>query len=143
MFCDAPILIAEDNLYVALDLSNAVEDRDGRVVGPASTVFEALGLLERHHVAAAIVDCQLGDRDAAPLARLLAQRRVPFVIHTATALPQLIGDLYPEVPVLTKPIQSSAVLTCLLDEMRKCGLQIVAESSCATPTRLGYRTKTV
>ncbi len=119
MFSDAPILIAEDNLYVALDLSNAVEDMDGRVVGPASTVIEALSLLATRAVAGAIVDCQLADRDAAPLARRLAERRVPFIIHTSAPVPRDIGDLHPRVPVLMKPLQSSAVLACLLDEMRK------------------------
>jgi DNA-binding NarL/FixJ family response regulator len=122
MFSEAPILIAEDNLYLALDLSNAVEDMDGMVVGPASSVFEALKLLEDHHVAAAVVDCQLADRDAAPLAWQLAQRRVPFVIHTSTPLSAAMGELHPDVPVLMKPLQAAAVLTCLLDEMRRNGL---------------------
>ena len=36
MFSEALILIAEDNLYLALDLSIAVEEMDGRVVGPAA-----------------------------------------------------------------------------------------------------------
>jgi DNA-binding NtrC family response regulator len=121
MFSDAPILIAEDNLYLALDLSNAVEDMDGRVVGPASSVFEALKLLEDHHIAAAVVDCQLADRDAAPLAWQLAQRRVPFVIHTATPVPAAMEELHPDVPVLIKPVHAAAVLTCLLDEMRRTG----------------------
>lgn len=119
MFSEAPVLIAEDNLYVAIDLSNAIEDMDGRVVGPASTVAEALQLLEKHHVAAAILDCQLGDRDTASLARALAQRDVPFVIHTATPVPSTICTFHPDVPVLLKPVQPHTVLTCLLDEMRK------------------------
>jgi CheY-like chemotaxis protein len=122
MFSDAPILIAEDNLYLALDLSNAVEDMDGRVIGPASTVLEALGLLASQPVAAAIIDCQLADRDVAPLAERLAERGVPFIIHTSTPVPHAIGDRHPQVPVLMKPLQSSAVLTCLLDEMRKGAL---------------------
>jgi CheY-like chemotaxis protein len=119
MFSAAPVLVAEDSLYIALDLSNAIEDMDGRVVGPASTVAEALQLLEQHYVAAAILDCQLGDHDAAALAHVLAQRRVPFVIHTATPVSTIIGALHPDVPVLLKPVQPLAVLTCLLDEMRK------------------------
>ena len=32
MFSEAPILIAEDNLYWSLDLSSAVEELNGRVV---------------------------------------------------------------------------------------------------------------
>ncbi len=121
MFSEAPVLIAEDNLYVALDLSNAIEDLDGKVVGPASTVAEALQLLEQHHVAAAILDCQLGEHDTSSLARVLAQRGVPFVIHTATPVSTTLAALHPEVPVLLKPLQPQAVLTCLLDEMRKLG----------------------
>jgi DNA-binding response OmpR family regulator len=121
MFSEAPVLIAEDNLYIALDLSNAVEDMDGRVVGPASTLAEALQLLRQNPVAAAILDCQLGDRDAVPLARMLARRRVPFVIHTAMPVPTIICALHPDIPVLVKPVQPKAVLTCLLDEMRKAG----------------------
>lgn len=42
MFSEAPVLIAEDNVYLALDLSMAVEEMQGRVVGPASSVAEAL-----------------------------------------------------------------------------------------------------
>ena len=121
MFAEAPILIAEDNSYLSLDLSCAVEELDGRVVGPASTVSEALTLLAQHEVAAAIIDFQLGNRDASVLARQLAERRVPFVIHTATALPSMAYDVHPDVPVLIKPLQPSAILTCLLDEIRKAG----------------------
>ena len=119
MFSEAPILIAEDNSYHSLDLSCAVENLEGRVVGPASTVAEALSLLATHDVAAAIIDFQLGNRDASVLARQLAERRVPFVIHTANALPASASDLHPAVPVLIKPLQASAILTCLLDEIRK------------------------
>jgi len=119
MFSEAPILIAEDNLYLSLDLSSAVEEMNGRVVGPASSVAEALRLLATHEIAGAIVDCHLTDRDATPLARQLAERRVPFVIHTATPVPALMEEFHPRVPVLMKPLQPAAVLTCLLDEMRK------------------------
>ena len=119
MFSEAPILIVEDNLYLALDLSSAVEEMDGRVVGPASSVAEALALLMTHPVAAAIVDCQLGADDAAVLARHLAERRVPFVIHSVAPPPPQIGELHPGVPVLQKPVQPRALLTCLLDEIRK------------------------
>jgi CheY-like chemotaxis protein len=119
MFSEAPILIAEDNLYLSLDLSFAVEEMGGRVVGPASSVAEALTLLARNEVAAAIIDFQLADHDATVLARQLCERHVPFVIHTAMALPAAMCARHPEVPVLMKPLQPEAVLTSLLDEIRK------------------------
>jgi DNA-binding response OmpR family regulator len=127
MFSEAPILIAEDSLYHALDLSNAIEDKAGRVVGPVSTVAEALFLLDKQHVAGAIVDCELADRDAAPLARRLIEKGVPFVIHTASPLPHVVA-LQPEAPVLMKPLQPEAVLTCLLDEIRRVERQRLAEA---------------
>ncbi|MFL6726231.1 MAG: hypothetical protein ACJ8FS_06940 [Sphingomicrobium sp.] len=119
MFSQTPVLIAEDNLYVALDLSNAIEDMDGRVVGPASTVAEALQLLEQHSVGAAIVDCHLGEHDTASIARVLDQRGVPFVIHTAVPASPTMATLYPDIPVLAKPSQPDVVLACLLAEMHK------------------------
>ncbi|MES2136886.1 MAG: response regulator [Pseudomonadota bacterium] len=119
MLAAAPVLIAEDNLYVALDLSNAIEDMAGRVVGPVSSVSEALFLLNMQYVAAAIVDCTLSDRDAAPLAWQLRERGIPFVIHTAAPVPEVIAELHPEVPVLSKPLQPRAVLARLLIEMRR------------------------
>jgi CheY-like chemotaxis protein len=119
MFFHAPVLIAEENSYLAIDLSNALEDMDGKVVGPASTLAEALQLLEQNAVAAAIVDCRLGDHDTISLTRILAQRGVPFVIQTSTPAPGAIAALHPDVPVLVKPVQPQALLTCLLDEMRK------------------------
>ena len=119
MLSEAPVLIAEDNLYLSLDLSSAVEEMNGRVIGPASSVTEALTLLARHEVAAAIIDFQLGDQEATVLARHLAERRVPFVIHTASSLPSSVAELHPDVPVLMKPLKPQAILTCLLDEIRK------------------------
>ena len=121
MFSEAPVLIAEENSYLAIDLSNALEDMEGKVVGPASTLAEALQLLEQNAVAAAIVDCRLGEHDTVSLTRILAQRGVPFVIHTSTPAPGAIAALHPDVPVLVKPVQPRALLTCLLDEMRKVG----------------------
>jgi CheY-like chemotaxis protein len=121
MFSEASILIAEDNLYLSLDLSSAIEELNGRVVGPASNVAEALTLLATHDVAGAIVDFQLGDQDATVLARQLSERRVPFVIHTAMTVPPAICEYHPDVPILMKPLQPQAVLTCLLSEIARMG----------------------
>ena len=50
------VLIVEDQLIVALDIQMAVEDANGEVVGPAATVREALELLSRAKVDAAILE---------------------------------------------------------------------------------------
>lgn len=47
MLTDKPVLIVQDNIYLALDLAAVVEQLDGRVVGPAATIAEALALLKK------------------------------------------------------------------------------------------------
>jgi two-component system, response regulator PdtaR len=113
MFEDQPILIVEDNVYVALDLSSAVEERQGRVVGPAGSVSEALHLIDNVHVAAAILDFHLPDGDASSVAAKLAGKGVPFVIHTECGLPAAFAELHGDVPILQKPVDPHSVLTTL------------------------------
>jgi CheY-like chemotaxis protein len=119
MFSDTPVLIVEDNAFLAVDLSEAVEELVGRVVGPTNRVSQALELLESENVSAAIVDGHLNDVDVVMLTCKLTQLGVPFVIQAENELPETIGFLHPEVPVLRKPLQPSAVLDCLLGEIRK------------------------
>jgi DNA-binding NtrC family response regulator len=119
MFEKQTILIVEDECFVALDLASAVEDWDGRVIGPAATVAHALELMESAPIAAAILDAQLADRDVTPVAMALAERGVPFVIHTGTGLPAEIEKVMPDVPVVMKPVRPPVVLACLLNEIRQ------------------------
>jgi CheY-like chemotaxis protein len=124
MFNDLPVLIVEDNVFLAVDLSEAIEELDGRVVGPTNRVSQALEILDNQEVAAAIVDVHLTDLDIYMLTGKLKQLRVPFVLQAESELPKTVSFLHPEVPVLRKPIHPRAVLTCLLDEMRKISAPI-------------------
>jgi CheY-like chemotaxis protein len=114
MFENKPILIVEDECFVALDLATAVEDWQGQVVGPAATVVEALHLLEIERIAGAILDAELLDRDVTPVALALARQGIPFVIHSGTGVPVAIASAVPDVPVVMKPARTSLVLGCLL-----------------------------
>ncbi len=128
MFNDKSVLIVEDNAFLALDLSVAIEELDGGVVGPTALIAEALDLLDSVDIAAAIVDCHIPGQDCSPLTDKLTQRRVPFVIHAAGDLNEFIGALGPDVPVLRKPLRPRTVLACLLLEMSKSAGYPVFES---------------
>ena len=121
MFDHKPILIVENDAYLALDMAMAVEELGGHVVGPAASVAEALTLLEAEPVAAAVLDCMLDDRDVVPVALLLAEQGVPFVLHTGTGLPLELAGMSSSVPVLMKPLQPKTVLAHLLYEMKVVG----------------------
>jgi DNA-binding NtrC family response regulator len=120
MLTDKSILIVEDNVYMALDLSQAVEEMHGHVVGPVGTVAEALDLLKDHPVAGAVLDSQLLDRDVTPVVVALAAKGVPFIIHTATGLPPGVARLHPDAPLLVQPLHAEVIVTGLLDEMKRC-----------------------
>ena len=107
------VLIAEDASLVALYLAFAVEDAGGKAIGPASTVSEAINLLD-YPPDAAILDVYLADRDSTPLALELCARNVPFVFHTSSALPAALKSRFPGVPLLRKPVAASIVLNRLL-----------------------------
>jgi DNA-binding NtrC family response regulator len=112
-----PILIVEDEPMVALDLALAVEDIEGKPIGPVATVAEALALIDAQVVAAAILDANLLDRDVTPLALALVERSVPFVIHTGTGLPADLAKSHPDLPVVMKPATSTVVLAALLQQV--------------------------
>jgi len=64
---DKPVLIVEDNVYLALDLSYAVESLDGIVVGPVGTMKEAFAIVDRQSIAAAVLAFELPDSSTIPL----------------------------------------------------------------------------
>ncbi len=115
------VLILEDNAFVALDLSMAVEDSNGIVIGPAGSVAEALALIDAQEISAAVLDCQLSDRDVTPVALLLIDRGVPFVIHSGTGLPPQLRQAHPDLPVLSKPLQPRSVIAALVERIRTLG----------------------
>jgi len=116
---DKPVLIVEDNVYLALDLSSAVESLNGIVVGPVGTLEEAFATVDRQYIAAAVLAFELPDSSSIPLARVLIRKRVPFVIHADTYIPSALSALRPGIPVLIKPIDPQDVVSILAHEVAK------------------------
>jgi DNA-binding NarL/FixJ family response regulator len=107
------VLIAEDEELVALSLARAVEDADGEVVGPVSSVREGLALLAETDVHAAILDVSLADRDVIPIARALLERGKVVVFHTASPIPDEIVTRPDQIVVCPKPMGAETVVTRL------------------------------
>jgi CheY-like chemotaxis protein len=117
MLTDKPILIVEDNVYLALDLAAAVEHLGGRALGPVGTVIDALAILSSGEVAGAILDFELPDSDASLVARALSDQNVPFVIYSENPVPPEILALRPRTPVLMKPVRPRDVVAKLAHEV--------------------------
>ncbi|MEO9130961.1 MAG: response regulator [Sphingomonas sp.] len=113
-----PVLIVENEPLIAIDLSHAVWDREGIVIGPVPTVAEAMAILAGQPVGAAILDAKLDDRDVTPLAIRLIEQAVPFVIHSGTGLPAELAAAHPDLPLILKPECPNAVVATLAEQLR-------------------------
>jgi DNA-binding response OmpR family regulator len=107
------VLIAEDEPLVAYCLARAVEDADGEVAGPVSSVEDGLALLAETDVHAAILDVRLVDQDVVPIARALLERGRVIVFHTASPVPEEIVPGPVRVAVCPKPMDAETVVSRL------------------------------
>lgn len=114
--CNALVLVAEDEPFIAMDLAMEIEDAGGRVLGPTATVSEGLGLASHVQIDGAILDVNLADRDVEPLAAHLLDAGVAVIIQTGVGLPPALKSRYPDLPVSLKPC-TAAVLVAQLAEM--------------------------
>lgn len=107
------VLVVEDEIFVALDVAATVEDANGTVLGPVGTVRQAIDIINRNEVDAAILDVNLADGDVEAVLDRLKSRDVFVVIHTGGGLPARLAARYPGIPVFQKPVLPSR-LTCAL-----------------------------
>ncbi len=117
MFARQSILIIEDEPLIAMDLAAQIEVLDGRVVGPVSSVSDALTLLDEEAVNAAIVDAKLTDRDITPVGLVLVERGIPFVVHSGGGIPAALKLALPSLRLVLKPAPARVVIAQLLATM--------------------------
>jgi DNA-binding NtrC family response regulator len=113
-----PILIVEDDFFIADFLVDVVEEAGGVVVGSASTTTEALNLLDAQDVRAAILDVNLADRDIEPVLTRCVAEGIATVIHTGTGLPTNLAARFPNSVVLMKPCIPEDVVRALAEVIR-------------------------
>lgn len=77
------VLIVEDELLIAMDLSDQLETGGYEVLGPASTVAAALAVLNAQRPDACILDVNLRGEISAPVAERLKLENVPFLLSSA------------------------------------------------------------
>lgn len=112
-------LIVEDNLIIAMNAELILLDLGARHVHTASSVKEALSLVEREKPSFALLDLNLGAENSLPVGMKLAELGVPFVFATGYGEQAPIPDELGAVPIVQKPytIESiKAVLSRLVGE---------------------------
>lgn len=76
------VLVVEDEALVAMLVEDALLDAGFAVIGPAATVEEALHLLGQEKPDAVVLDLNLAGETSTPIADVLAERGIPYVIAT-------------------------------------------------------------
>jgi two-component system, response regulator PdtaR len=107
------ILIVEDDFIVAFDMQAMLEEEGARVIGPISTLPEALAKFAatRADIRIAVLDVNLLGEYVFPLALQLRRAGIPFVFATAYAdddrlFPAELSD----VPRLAKPVLPNVLI---------------------------------
>lgn len=110
------LLLAEDDGLIAEDLRLSLED-EGAVVHMASTVAQALALLDRVEVDGAILDCRLVDGASVNVADALKRRQLPHVVVTGYA-PEVLPVELRGAPYLAKPFRVSELVEMVVRSFR-------------------------
>lgn len=107
------ILVVEDQPLIAMDLEDLLVSRGYEVLGPKSTVAEAIDCLSRVTPDAALLDIDLHGETSFEVATALRGMGVPFVFATGTAESDALPDGLKEAPVIRKPWDVDDILAFL------------------------------
>jgi CheY-like chemotaxis protein len=111
----APILIVEDEWFIAAHIADLIVAAGYRVLGPSGHLAEAVELASREKIAAALLDIQLsGDDQVYPVAEALMARDIPFAFISSRPR-QEIDPAYRDLPRLGKPVERDALVALLAE----------------------------
>lgn len=97
------ILLVEDEMIIAFDLCDRLEQSGYTVDGPYPSVSKAMAAVELCRPDGAILDVQLTDGTVHPLADRLAEMQVPMLFHSGNAKSEALLARYPDAAVCSKP----------------------------------------
>jgi DNA-binding response OmpR family regulator len=113
------VLLAEDEVIIAIHLEEALGGAGWEVVGPVADVGSALGLAARERLDAALLNVGLRGERSFPVAEALAARGVPFVFLSGAAARNLPPGPLAAAPRLDKPYLLEDVLAALAAAARR------------------------
>lgn len=105
-------LVVEDEPLLAMDVADQLTDEGFEVLGPATSVADALRLLDELGCDVAVLDIHLGHENSEPVALALKSRGTPFVVVSGNSLKHFPPG-FQGAPFLSKPISPSALTATL------------------------------
>ena len=108
-------LIVEDNFIILMDLEDMVKSLGFEIIDQASSLEQAMGLLEKTQYRAVLLDLQLGSESSAPLIEILKRQKTPFAITTGYCVEDDRPGLLHGIPIIPKPYSAGTVNRILGD----------------------------
>jgi DNA-binding NtrC family response regulator len=116
MLSGCRVLVLEDEILIADDISHLLIEAEGVPVGPVSSINEARRLLKDGTVLdAAVLDVNLSDGLVTPILEALNARGVPMLVYTGGQVPDGVRQRHPDLVTLSKPVQPAR----LIGELRR------------------------
>ena len=104
------LLVVDDEPLVALDIVSALESAGADVVGPAGTAKEALAIIGKTTLDAALLDANLRGQPVDEIAAALTARNIPFLFVTGYG-PGSLPKAFAKTAMLSKPFSHEQLLT--------------------------------
>lgn len=108
----ARVLVIEDEYYIADDLRRMLNDAGAEVVGPVPTLNAAHAAVDAGGFDFAVIDLNLHDQSALPIAERLADQGKSFVIATGYDS-GIIPARLARIPRIEKPFDAPELLQLL------------------------------
>src|SRR5262245_711816 len=106
------ILLVEDDVVLAMRMTELLEDMGCTAVGPTISAVTTLPMALHEQLDAALLDVYLVDQSIEPVAEVLPRRGVPFALGTAYARDHLPPSLrmrpYVEKPFTDRQLRAMA-----------------------------------
>lgn len=107
------VFVVEDEVVVAFEMTDTLEDLGFEVVGPSVHLSDAEKRAETADIDVAFLDVNLGrGKTSAPVANILRERGIPFAYITAYDADQ-VDFIKPSDRVVKKPVSSPELLSVL------------------------------
>lgn len=107
------ILIVEDEYLIAMEIAAALKLAGCVVAGVAGSVAKALRLLDDERCDAVVLDANLSGDSAEPVAKVLVQRGIRYLVVSGYNSSQRPG-LLATAPFLAKPCAPASLVAAVL-----------------------------
>ncbi len=97
------VLVVEDNIIIAMEAEHILLSLGAAQCHIAGGVAAAIAIVGKFQLAFALLDVNLGDEDSEPVAEMLKQRGVPFVVASGYGGNDVVLAALSSAPAVTKP----------------------------------------